>query len=151
MIQPPCCYAADHLQLGDIVKTVHMQKILILLACKTGFIQRGYTQLRMVSAYRRSGWANCKLSCLIVHFAGTRSGTKAVLPHSECTLSYELVAISGGTLSLPDITVTAAQLNAQLQPLAGCKIFAAPAPKDAMNTADSASALAPKMAQLTVH
>jgi len=95
--------------------------------------------------------AKCGISCLIVLFAGTRSGTKAVLPHSECTLSYELVAISGGTLSLPDITVTAAQLNAQLQPLAGCKVFAAPAPKDAMDAADSDSTLAPRMAQLTVH
>lgn len=95
--------------------------------------------------------AICEVSCPVVLFAGTRSGTKAVLPHSECTLSYELVAISGGTLSLPDITVTAAQLNAQLQPLAGCKIFAAPAPKGGMDAADSASTLAPKMAQLTVH
>ncbi len=73
-----------------------------------------------------------------------------MLPNSEGTLSYELVAISGGTLNLPDITVTAAQLNAQLQPLAGCKIFAAPAPKEATGAADSAGHLAPKMAQLTV-
>lgn len=73
-----------------------------------------------------------------------------MLPHSEGTLSYELVAISGGTLILPDIIVTAAQLSAQLQPLAGCKIFAAPAPKEATGAADSASHLAPKMAQLTV-
>ena len=83
-------------------------------------------------------------------FAGVRSGTKAVLPHSEGTLSYELVPISGGTLNLPDITVTAAQLSAQLQPLAGCKIFAAPASKEAAGAADAASHLAPKMAQLIV-
>ena len=73
-----------------------------------------------------------------------------MLPHSEGTLSYELVAISGGTLNLPDITVTDAQLSAQLQPLAGSKIFAAPAPKEAAGAADSADHLAPRMAQLAV-
>ena len=73
-----------------------------------------------------------------------------MLPHSEGTLSYEVVPLSGGTLILPDITVTAAQLSAQLQPLAGCKIFAAPAPKQVAGAADVASHLAPKMSELTV-
>ena len=73
-----------------------------------------------------------------------------MLPHSEGTLSYELVAISGGTLNLPDITVTAAQLSVQLQPLAGSRLFAAPAPKQAAGAADLARHLAPRMAQLTV-
>lgn len=73
-----------------------------------------------------------------------------MLPHSEGLLSYELVALSGGTLNLPDITVTAAQLSAQLQPLAACKIFAAPAPKEATGAADAAGHLALKMSELTV-
>lgn len=70
-----------------------------------------------------------------------------MLPHSEDTLAYELVAISGGTLNLPDIAITAPQLSAQLQPLAGCKVFAAPAPKEA---ADGVSNIEPRLAQLAV-
>lgn len=70
-----------------------------------------------------------------------------MLPHNEDTLAYELVAISGGTLNLPDITITAPRLSAQLQPLAGCKVFAAPAPKGA---ADDVSDIGPRLAQLAV-
>ena len=83
-------------------------------------------------------------------FAGTRSGTRAVLPHSEGTVSYELVALTGGSLSLPEVSIRAAQLGAQLQPLAGRKVYAAPAPKGSLNGADLAGPLAPRMAELTV-
>lgn len=74
-----------------------------------------------------------------------------MLPHNEGALAYELVAISCGMLNLPEITIRAAQLNAQLQPLAGCRIFAAPAAKEALGAAESASSLAPRLAQLTVN
>ena len=73
-----------------------------------------------------------------------------MLPHSEGTVSYELVALTGGTLSLPEVTVRAAQLGAQLQPLAGRKVYAAPAPKGNLSGADLAGPLASKMAELTV-
>ena len=82
--------------------------------------------------------------------AGTRSGTRAVLPHSEGTVSYELVALSGGSLSLPEVTVRAAQLGAQLQPLAGRKVYAAQAPKGSLEAADLAGPLVPRMAELAV-
>ena len=73
-----------------------------------------------------------------------------MLPHSEASVSYELVALTGGSLSLPEVTVRAAQLGVQLQPLAERKIYAAPAPKGTMDAADLAGPLAPGMAALTV-
>ena len=73
-----------------------------------------------------------------------------MLPHSEGTVSYELMALTGGSLSLPEVTIRAAQLGAQLQVLAGRKVYAAPAPKGSLGGADLASPLAPRMAELAV-
>ena len=82
--------------------------------------------------------------------SGTRVGATAVLPHQENTLRFQLVAVAAGSLPLPDIHLWAARYCAALQPLAGRRVFATPAPvlAAAPSTPD-AGALAAGLAQLS--
>ena len=76
-------------------------------------------------------------------------GSTAVLPHQENTLRFQLVAVAAGSLPLPDINLWAACYGAALQPLAGRRLFATPAPVLAAAPAPDAGALAAGFAQLS--
>ena len=75
-------------------------------------------------------------------------GSTAVLPFQENTLHFQLVAVAAGSLPFPDIHLWAANHSAALQPLAGRRVFATPAPVLAAAAVPDAGALVAGFAQL---
>ena len=76
-------------------------------------------------------------------------GSIAVPPFQEETTHFQLVPVSAGTLPLPEITLWAARYAAELQPIAGRRVFVHPAPAAAQPLLPDAGALVAGFAQLS--
>ena len=50
----------------------------------------------------------------------------ALLPHAAAVLALELVAVSPGSLPLPDLAVSVRRFGASLRPLAGRRVLVLP-------------------------
>lgn len=77
----------------------------------------------------------------------------SALPYQEALLRYQLIAVASGSLLLPEVHLSAARWAAQLQPLAGRRVFVLPAapaaPPMAVAPVAPADALASGFAQLS--
>ena len=164
--------AAFQLSLRVENRTHHLQELALRLGDTSGFVLAGGTPA-LAGLYRMSAADLCRgglphkkplcrqpFACkpittgldgnaVFTECAGMRVGSVAVLPYQEATVRFQLVPVAAGSLPLPEITLWAARYGAELHPLAGHRVFAAPAAVSAAPPLPDAGALVAGFAQLS--